>query len=228
MDMKIFPLILGFDHCYLIQGKGTIMIDGGAPKQANRFLKNLEKLSIKPEEIKLIIITHGHWDHIGSAAQIKEMTGAKIAMHKNEKEWLEKSMVVMPPGVTGWGRSFSKMMTIILSKIQIPAAEVDIILDENDYSLSEFGIPGRIIFTPGHSPGSVSVLLDSGEAFVGDLAMNKFPLRFRPGLPIFAEDLSQVKESWEKLFALGIKTIYPAHGKQFSADIMRKAIEKIK
>ena len=58
-------------------------------------------------------------------------------------------------------------------------------------SLAGYGIPGKIIYTPGHSMGSVSVLLDNGEAFVGDLAMNEFPLRLSPGLPIFAEDMEK-------------------------------------
>jgi glyoxylase-like metal-dependent hydrolase (beta-lactamase superfamily II) len=61
--------------------------------------------------------------------------------------------------------------------------------------------------------GSVSVLLDSGEAFVGDLAMIKLPLRFGPGLPTVAEDIEKVKESWRRLLELGVTTVYPAHWK---------------
>jgi glyoxylase-like metal-dependent hydrolase (beta-lactamase superfamily II) len=56
-----------------------------------------------------------------------------------------------------------------------------------------------VIHTPGHSSGSVSVLLETGDVFVGDLAMNGLPLRLGPGLPIFAEDLQKVKESWKML-----------------------------
>ncbi len=54
--------------------------------------------------------------------------------------------------------------------------------------------------------------------------MNKFPLRLSPGLPIFAEDFHQVKKSWKLLLDQGIKTIYPAHGKPFSADVIRKVL----
>jgi len=54
--------------------------------------------------------------------------------------------------------------------------------------------------------------------------MNKFPLRLRAGLPIFAEDLNKVKKSWKLLLNRGIKTIYPAHGKPFSADYIRKML----
>ena len=71
MSVNIYPVPLGFDHCYIIQDKGTIMIDGGAPKKLKEFAKAIEEISIKPEDIKLMIMTHGHWDHIGSASSIK-------------------------------------------------------------------------------------------------------------------------------------------------------------
>jgi glyoxylase-like metal-dependent hydrolase (beta-lactamase superfamily II) len=67
-------------------------------------------------------------------------------------------------------------------------------------------------------------LLDTGEAFVGDLAMNRFPLRLSPGLPIFAEDQAAVVESWRSLLDQGATTVYPAHGKPFPAEVIRKAI----
>jgi len=86
------------------------------------------------------------------------------------------------------------------------------------------GIPGKVIHTPGHSSGSVSILLETGEAFVGDMAMNKFPLRFSPGLPIFAEDGVKLNESWILLLDQGVKMVYPSHGEPFPADVIRKAI----
>jgi len=224
MSVSIHPVTLVFDHCYVIQGEGVIMIDGGAPKQAKGFMDAIERLSIKPEDIQLIVITHGHWDHIGSAKDIKEITGAKIAMHRQEKDWLENSLKPLPPGVTTWGRIFAKIMAMVMPLVHIPATDVDVVLGDEELSLAEYEIPGKIIYTPGHSMGSVSVLLETGDAFVGDLAMNKFPLRFSPGLPIFAEDMQKVKESWKLLLDQGAETIYPAHGKPFSAEIIRKAL----
>ena len=196
------------------------MIDGGAPGKANDFLSGLNKASITPEEINMIIITHGHWDHIGSAKDIKDITGAKIAMHRREKDWLEKSLKPLPPGVTRWGRIFAGTMALFTPFIHVPAAHVDILLDDGDFSLAEFGIAGKVISTPGHSPGSVSVILDTGDAFVGDLAMNAFPMCLRPSLPIFAEDLQKVRDSWKLLFDSGVQTIYPAHGNPFPAEMM--------
>jgi hydroxyacylglutathione hydrolase len=81
-----------------------------------------------------------------------------------------------------------------------------------------------VIHTPGHSWGSVSVLLDNGEAFVGDLAMNMLPMRLKPGLPIFGDDVQIVKNSWQKRLDMGAKTVYPAHGKPFPEEILYEAL----
>lgn len=224
MSVKIRPIKLGVDNCYVIQGDGTVMIDAGSSWQAARFRKAMDRLRIDPRSIRLIVITHGHFDHIGSARDIQEMTGAKIAMHEREREWLENSLKPLPPAVTTWGSIFKTTMGVFLPLIKFPPAHVDVVLGDDSLSLADFGIPGRIIYTPGHSMGSVSVLLETGDAFVGDLAMNGLPLRLSPGLPIFAEDLQKVKESWRLLLDLGAKTVYPAHGKPFSVEIMRRIV----
>ncbi len=224
MTAQIFPVLLGFDHCYIIRDTGTILVDGGAPKKAKELARAREKIGVNMRDIKLIVLTHGHWDHIGSVKDIKDLTGAKVALHQQEKDWLEKSMQPLPPGVTAWGSIFSTLLSIFTPMINIPATNVDIVLGDAGFSLAEYGVPGRILHTPGHSPGSVSILLETGDAFVGDLAMSEFPMRFSPGLPIMAENIQKVRESWKSLIDAGAKTIYPAHGKPFSVEMMRRAL----
>ena len=116
------------------------------------------------------------------------------------------------------------VITLFLPLVRFPATNVDVVLGDGELFLGDYGIPGKIIYTPGHSMGSVSVLLETGDAFVGDLAMNAFPLRLSPGLPIFAEDVQKVKESWRRLLDEGAKTVYPAHGKPFAAEVIRRVL----
>ena len=201
------------------------MVDGGGPNKGNAFLRGLEKAKINSAEIQLIILTHGHWDHIGSVAEIKKLTGAKVVLHQNEIHCLEASLQSMPPGVTTWGKITARLFRLIPTQfVHIEPTNVDIALTDERFSLSEYGISGNIVHTPGHSSGSVSILLDSGEGFVGDMAMNKFPLCFSPGLPIYAENLQTLFDSWQVILDEGIKTVYPAHGDPFSVDIIRKAL----
>lgn len=222
MDIQIIKV--GVDNCYIIKQEGTILIDGGMPGEFDKFSKRLKDLGINPSEIKAVVITHCHWDHIGCAKKIKDFTGAKIIVQEYEKNILIQGQPVMPPAVTRWGKMFGALIKNMSKKFTIEPCEIDIIVGEKDYSLQEFGIAGRIVFTPGHSPGSISVLLDSGDAFVGDLAMNGLPLTISPNLPIFAEDVSALKNSWRNLIQKGVKKIYPAHGKPFHIE---KLIKKV-
>jgi hypothetical protein len=105
MSPQIFILKLGINRCYLIKGKHTIMIDGGPPNQLDNFLKQLSVLEIEPKEIRLIVLTHGDIDHIGLAKSIKEVTGANVAIHENDRKLLEEGRFNWPPGVTPWGLS---------------------------------------------------------------------------------------------------------------------------
>lgn len=224
MSISIHPIGLVDSECYLIRSEGSILIDAGAPNKARGIVKALERLAVQPEEIQLIVLTHGHWDHIGSAKELKEITSAKIAMHQAEKDWLEKSLKLLPPGVTAWGRMAMGIAAMRIASVHIPATDVDVVLGDEALSLAEYGIPGRVIYTPGHTFGSVSVLLQTGDALVGDLAMNGFPLRLGPGLPSAAEDMQRVRESWKLLLEEGAETVFPGHGKPFSAEIIRRAL----
>lgn len=224
MDINIFPIPMRFDTIYAVRSEGIILIDGGDPNKIENFKHRLERASIKPQEIKLIVLTHGHWDHIGSTNEIHALTGARVLLHQKDLHFLEENHPSQPPGFTIWGKIIIAVLTRYTSNMHIPAFDVDIVAGDDDISLVEYGIPGKVVYTPGHSWGSVSVLLDGGQVFVGDLAMNMFPMRISPGLPIFGDDIQLVKNSWRKLLDLGAKVVYPAHGKPFPAEIMNKAI----
>lgn len=223
MSAKIFNIKFGINTCYVIKEKGTIMIDGGPPKMRGIFLKKMTDYSVDPEEIQLIVLTHGDFDHVGSAKEIKEITGAKIAIHEKDRMNLEQGLFNWPKGVTNWGKiSRSMFMPLIKNKMTFPGAKADIILDDSDVLLNKYGIAGRIIYTPGHTLGSISVLLDSGEVFAGCLAHNRLPFTLHPALPIYAENLNLIKESWRKLIDEGAQMVFPGHGKPFSVEIIKK------
>ena len=226
MSTQIYPVRFGINRCYLIREEGVIMIDGGPPKKLKAFQKFIGGIPIRPEDIRLIVLTHGDFDHVGSAGEIRSLTGAKIAIHENDRETFEKALHHFPTGTTAWGRSLRFILNPVTKVLfKFPGQKADIVLDNSDYPLHDFGINGRIVYTPGHTSGSVSVLLESGDAFVGCLAHNNLPFRLKPGLPIFADDIEEVKRNWKRVIEQGAKTIYPAHGDPFPVEIIKKILK---
>jgi len=73
--MQIHKLSLGICNCYLLKQDGLILVDAGPPNQVNKLSKKLQEQLIKPQDISLMLVTHGHWDHIGSINEIKVLTG---------------------------------------------------------------------------------------------------------------------------------------------------------
>jgi hydroxyacylglutathione hydrolase len=225
MKLEIFRVKLGLNSCYLIRGKDVVMIDGGMPKKLKAFKRVLTRLDINPSDIKLIVLTHSHFDHAGSAREIREFTGAKIAIHESERTYLEDGGMIIPKGVNLYGKITKPWLFAIFKKISFPKFKPDILITDDPYPLKAYGIDGNIIHTPGHTFGSISVILDSGEAFVGCMAHNGFPFRTHPGLPIYAQDIEEIKKCWNVLIDRGVKMIYPGHGNPFPVEIMKKSLD---
>jgi glyoxylase-like metal-dependent hydrolase (beta-lactamase superfamily II) len=224
MSVEVHCIPLGFDNCYVLVGDGAVVLDAGQPRKGRTFSKRIQQVSIQPADVNLILLTHAHWDHMGSAAEIKSITGAPLAVHEREADWVESGNPPLPPGLTTWGRTFTALHRLAMPFIDVPSATVDMRLGDESMSLDHYGVPGTVVHTPGHSPGSVSVVLENGDAFVGDLAMNRLPLRASPGLPIFGDSMEQIIWSWKTLLAMGVENVFPAHGKPFSADIIRESV----
>jgi len=208
----------------LIKEEGAILVDGGLPNKGKKFLKELKDLSIEPKDISLILVTHGHWDHIGSIDELKRLTGCEVAINQHEKDWLEQALKPLPPGIGLWGKVLGVIMKMYMPLVNFPGTSVDLVLEDKEFPLESYGVHGKALHTPGHSAGSMSLLLDTGEAFVGDLATNGLPMRIGPGMPAFAEDIVAIKVSWRLLLDAGAKWIYPAHGNPFTADVLKKLL----
>jgi glyoxylase-like metal-dependent hydrolase (beta-lactamase superfamily II) len=224
MSVDIFSKRLGINHCYVIKADGCILVDTGPPGTGRAINDWLRTLPIDPKEIQLIVLTHGHADHVGSAKRVKEFTGAKIALHEYDTAMFEGGIVVWPTAVTNWGRVARLILRPLTPLFRFTGSSVDVVIANDGLSLKEYGIPGRVVYTPGHTSGSVSVLLETGDAFVGCMTHNGFPFRLGPGLPIFAEDLPKLKESWKVILEHDVRMIYPAHGGPFSPEIILESI----
>jgi hydroxyacylglutathione hydrolase len=220
---KIYTIPAGVSKVYALKDDGGILIDSGGPKMFKKVKKGLEKALINPHEVRLLILTHAHFDHICSARDIMEWTGTKVLLHKKDLPLLNGTSPLMLHPFSLWGKVMLEIIKPFALSAKIPKFTIDFSPEDGEFSLVEYGVQGKIIHTPGHTPGSVSVLLDSGEAFVGDLAINEFPMCIKPRLSIFGDDIQVVKESWRKLVGMGVKEVYPGHGKPFAVNNLSAA-----
>lgn len=217
-----------FTNSFLINGdRGAILVDTGFPKHEAHFHRKLQRLRIEPRRIALIVATHGHADHVGNLGALKREIGAKVAIHRADSHLVRSGIVAVPPAATAWGRILSLFFRILSPLGRFDPIEPEIIID-GEFSLEEFGITGRIIPTPGHTAGSVSVILERGETFVGDLVVNAFPFAMGLGIPAIAENVQDIYVSWQKLLSAGATTIYPSHGKPFPADRLKRKLSGVR
>jgi len=224
MKTKIFSKRLGINYVYLIQAEGWMMVDVGPAFTFPHIKQWFASIPLDPREVKLAVITHAHFDHAGAIADVKGLTGAQVAIHHTEGEMIRTGIASQPTAVTPWGKIGLSLLKPILKSLQYPGVAPDLIIGDEGLDLNEFGIPGRILHTPGHTDGSLSVLLENGDAFVGCLTHNAPPFRLHPNHPIFADDLDQLWSSWKTLLDLGVQTIYPGHGKPFPVSEMLEII----
>ena len=213
------PCRLGIVNCYLIQtDAGYILIDTGGSNKRSDLQKELESAGCKPGHLRLIVITHGDFDHTGNAAYLRKRFGTKIAMHRDDSGMIERGDMFA-------GRRkphiLIRMMLPITSLVfrfgKSERCKPDLHI-EDGYDFSEHGFDAKAIHIPGHSKGSIGILTASGDLFCGDLLVNSD----KPVLNSIIDDLGSAKASVEELKRLGINTVYPGHGKPFPMGLLTR------
>jgi len=201
-------------NCYLItSGDGYILIDTGMTRKRQVIENELERAGCQPGDLKLIIITHGDFDHSGNAAYLREKYGAPIAMHPDDAGMVEN-------GDMTWNRNKPNFVIRTIFSLLFNLKEADrfipdISIEEGD-QLSEFGIQAQVISIPGHSRGSIGILTSADDLFCGDLFGN---LK-QPELWSIIDEAPAAHASIEKLGGYTIKTVYPGHGEPFPMDAL--------
>jgi glyoxylase-like metal-dependent hydrolase (beta-lactamase superfamily II) len=182
---------VGYDstNYYVLADKQPrLLIDVGFPGTLPKLQKQCKQKGVELAAIPYLLCTHYHPDHAGLAEELKR-TGVKLIVLDLQLAAISVLKMHMKPEY-GYVEIGLKDNTVIT-------------LDESRAFLGRLGIEGEIVATPGHTDDCVSLVLDDGTAFTGDLIH-----------PLMATDAPDdpVRQSWDKLRALGVKTVYPGHG----------------
>ena len=172
-------------------GKNRLLVDLGWPGKAAALFANLERMGVPLAEIRFGLATHYHIDHAGAAQDLKQRGVPLLVMEEQ---------VAAIPLMKQWTKPADHYTEITTHD------NVVISCAASRSFLAEIGIAGEILHTPGHSDDSVSLVLDIGCAFTGDLTMESM---------VAEEDPHVVARSWQLLRDLGVTTIYAGHGNSY-------------
>lgn len=217
---------LGMVSVYLVPaGDGCALIDAGVAGQEGKILAAMSGLGLAPESLRLILITHAHGDHIGTLQAMVQRTHAPVLVHRSEAPALVSGRALSPHGLSPFGKVVAATAGRFMSRSALAPSPADVLVDD-ELSLAAYGIRGRALHTPGHTAGSISLLLDDGGAFVGDLSASGGMAGGRSHLPPFGDDRGVIYASWRRLLEAGAKRIYPGHGAPFLAADLETELDR--
>jgi hydroxyacylglutathione hydrolase len=207
-----FNFNLGSVNCYLVKsGDSYFLIDSGLSLRRQQLLTALENAGCQPGKLKLILVTHGDFDHVGNCAYLREKYAAKIGIHRGESGAVESGDMLR-----NRKDQAGPLRKIIFSTFKLGKANrftPDLYLEEGQ-DLSEYGFEATVLHFPGHSIGSIGILTDEGDLFCGDLLTNTDKLA--PNNLI--DDPAELIDSLDRLRSMDLHTLYPGHGRPFTVE----------
>ena len=200
MMENILSLTVKSTHFFLLDCKGgKLLLDAGW--ELSQFTAQLSRYQIPIRDIRYVMFTHTHPDHAGLVQDIRSRSGAKLIIHSVQIPYLAELEAFLVR--KGGGKTIQLMKGDLVS----PDRSV----------LQGIGIQGEILLTPGHSDDSISLALDTGAVFTGDLAL--------PGF-VTEEQATETCRSWRMLVQHGVKQIYPSHVDPFPVERVQSRLEE--
>jgi len=199
-----------FVYLYLIVSNDIHVIDtgvAGAEKIIQEYLKSIGR---NIDEVKSVLLTHSHPDHIGSAYAIKELSNCDVYACEAEKDWIENI-----------DKQFAERPIPNFYTLLNKSVVVDKVVKDNDVLMLENGITIKIIDTKGHSSGSLSFLwIEQGELFTGDA------IPVIGDIPIYVSAYDSIDTLKRLLFVDGVKRYLSSWDDIYNEEIGIEAIKK--
>ena len=217
-QVKIVPIPVAMGPmnvmAYLLVGERVVIVDTGVAGQEGRILNAVRAEGRAPADVSLILLTHGHGDHAGSADALRTATGAPIALGSGDEEKClhGRDTEMRARGV------FAKTALAAIRKRQAggppnPGPVPDLIFDA-ERSLQEYGVDAVAVPSPGHTRGSLSVFTASGDALVGDLLGGGGRSRTSPARGVFVCDEEAMEASIREVIAREPRLVHTGHDRE--------------
>jgi hydroxyacylglutathione hydrolase len=215
---KVIRVIAGRSNVFLLtDGNKNILIDTGPGFMWKTLEMRLKQSGVNT--IEYLILTHTHYDHAENAWKIREKYKAKVIVHRSEAEYLASGDNILPRG-TNW---FSRLLVRIFIKkfnsfAHYKPCNYDLLVD-SFYDMKDLGFNSYILHTPGHTQGSLSVIIGNEIALVGDTMFGVFRGSV---FPPFANDVTGLVKSWGDLLETGCHVFLTSHGSENTRDLVLK------
>lgn len=213
---RIHRIRLRLSNAFLVIGERPVLVDTGSPGEASKVIQQMSRHGVSAQDLSLILLTHAHTDHAGNAAELQKLTDAPVAIHPAETAMLSRGTM----GKLKPLRPRHKLLELYVNK-PFNGLTADQELSDGQ-RLDSYGLAAAVCHTPGHTAGSVSVVLDppspgaANDALMGDLLIGGFlGGLIHPGyprLPYFAEDYSQIERSLHRVLPRIEGRLHLGHG----------------
>jgi len=221
-EVEIVQVLSGRSNSYLVVSEnGNVLIDTGKTSDFIRLQKNIDALKLPKKNIDFLILTHTHFDHCQNAFALIEQENCSIVMSENEAVFAEQGYTPLPKGTFPLTRFISKLGNRIgKSKFGYKPFIPDRLVT-GELNLEAYKI--TLIPTPGHSKGSISVIVDNEIALVGDTLFGVFR---KSVFPPFADDVDEMINCWGQLLETNCTIFLPGHGKEIKRELLQNEYNK--
>jgi len=236
---RIEAIRQGITTAYLVKGSGPwVQIDTGYRGDLGKRERRMARLGVDPAEVGYLILTHHHDDHAGYLAELVRRTpGVRVIMGR-ETAGLVRAGV---NNTANGGGLVTRRVALLFSLMRrlrpgwdltfppYDVREADIVVAEDEWRLPpELGLGARLVWTPGHTSDSISLLTDDGDLFCGDAAANMLRFAGTRHATVFNEDMEAVYATWRWVLEAGVRRIYPAHGRPFGPEALRRNLDRFR
>lgn len=218
---RIYRLLTGRNNVFLVNGGGlNILVDTGISWYWKTLQKRLEMLRIY--RLDFLVITHAHFDHTANASRIREKYGPMVMIHQSEAGYLESGKNIPTGGTLPATNVLVGLLSPgLMSRLSYASCPGDIpVFERYDFSP---GLNAYLLHTPGHTPGSLSLIVDDEIALAGDAMFGVFPGSV---MPPYGLDRMEIARSWGKLLETGCHSFLPAHGAGRSRGQLERGLRR--